>query len=668
MCAESVQQINELFDIQRHRVEKLRKIAQQQGDAEADALLRQAWLRLRQGPVRTLVMGVSSAGKSTLINALVQNIVVPEGNYTTSPIPVWIYSGKYSNQNPYTTIIEEQDGEFLKKTTSQYGHITKYCYNPSQAGAGAGQREFENTISAAINVDSGIVSESGITLIDTPGIEASQADNDKVQQALIDGCELLIVVAHNYQDQNVKEYLRDLLLAEDAPLGPLLDDSRVFMVLNTHGHYSAHAKLDAEHHIVDTFEGRFSNERLFVFNALDARLTSCGVYPYPSVMPDGFNMQDREQAEASMKQEESRLANAVHPEKMEPLREELVAEAEYLCSDPDEIDRIWNPIQEKIDAAVSLLKAPLEQQRKQVEDASYPAPPDLQKVLEKVDLHSREMQDLAAKVKQVLTAGTGFSEQHFPMHTLLKGLYRHESMNEDTLLTDLGTDASQFLEKQIKKPDGPVALAHVIERQLFKHRQQLLSLLESDRQNAEHKYWQDWFRTLQEQLRFVDASDSTSRQEALEKLNSSIEAAYRSARNAGVTALQESCCFCMTMADIWDLEQYLEKQKMRLHSGGVIRRTWNSFMFYANVSIDKLRTLLRDEIQKGTEAYMEGFRKSFWSSAEELYALFDDLLAQITAELDAQRSEIEEQIFQFQEHERKAALERIDHELKELDN
>ena len=74
--------------------EQLFPLAQEYRNKEAMEALRQAWLRVMQGPIRVLFLGVSSAGKSTLINAMTGRIVVPEGRHTTSPVPVWIHSSE----------------------------------------------------------------------------------------------------------------------------------------------------------------------------------------------------------------------------------------------------------------------------------------------------------------------------------------------------------------------------------------------------------------------------------------------------------------------------------------------------------------------------------------------------------------------------------------------
>ena len=94
-------ELQSFFSETRETIEKqLFPLAQKYGNREAMKALRQAWLRLLQGPVRVLFLGVSSAGKSTLINAIVGNVVVPEGRHTTSPVPVWIHSSESALKAP----------------------------------------------------------------------------------------------------------------------------------------------------------------------------------------------------------------------------------------------------------------------------------------------------------------------------------------------------------------------------------------------------------------------------------------------------------------------------------------------------------------------------------------------------------------------------------------
>ena len=82
----SLQDLLELFDLYRKQTDQLLQYAKQHNDEKAIAALLRVKHRLHQGPVRALVLGASSAGKSTLINALAGDIVTPEGEHTTSPI------------------------------------------------------------------------------------------------------------------------------------------------------------------------------------------------------------------------------------------------------------------------------------------------------------------------------------------------------------------------------------------------------------------------------------------------------------------------------------------------------------------------------------------------------------------------------------------------------
>lgn len=666
MRIESVQEFQKLFDSQRLRVKQLRKIAQQQGDSEADALLRQVWLRLRQGPVRALVMGVSSAGKSTLINALVRNIVVPEGSYITSPIPVWIYSDQYAGSNPYTTILQEENGEFVGKATGQYGHITKYCYNPKQAGEGSGQREFEKVISAAINVKSDVVSDTGITLIDTPGIGVSLTDNARVQQIIKDSCELLIVVFHNLQDENVKAYFRSLLLDEGASLDSLLDDSRVFMVLNSLCHYTAHAKMDAGFHIAEAFDGRVSEERLFVLNALHARLKSCGIYPYPALMPDGFNREDFNQAVKSEALEKQQLQRATHQGDLDLLREALAQEAEYLCTDPEEVFRIWNPIQEKIDAAVARLKTPLEEKRKLAEKMSYPVPPELQEKLEALNGLHQAIIDWDPIAQETLTSGLAYSKQHFPMDALMKNFRKHKTIDPDGLLTDNTAAAEQFLKQEFAEENGPSGLVLLIKTRLKNYKEPLLALLESDQENHERKYWQKKFRKLQEMLSTFCFDDSADGQRGMDGFQSSVAEAYEKAGAAGAQALQASHCFNIATEDQQNLLAYLKDMQSKIRAEGM-RGRWNRFWLHSNVKVDRLAPLLEKALREGATAYMSAFRESFWSNSEALYYQYHALLMQDKEVVARRMTAVREQISEVQETAKNAALAEIDKQLKELD-
>lgn len=60
------------------------------GDSNSTYMLRHLEPSLQQGLVRIAFVGVTSTGKSTAINALVGQLVLPENPSVSSPIPVWI--------------------------------------------------------------------------------------------------------------------------------------------------------------------------------------------------------------------------------------------------------------------------------------------------------------------------------------------------------------------------------------------------------------------------------------------------------------------------------------------------------------------------------------------------------------------------------------------------
>ena len=115
-------ELQSFFSETRETIEnQLFPLAQKYGSREAMKALRKAWLRLLQGPVRVLFLGVSSAGKSTLVNAMIGRIVVPEGRQTTSPVPVWIYSGESAQTSPHIQTIREGEAGNLPEQSNLGG-------------------------------------------------------------------------------------------------------------------------------------------------------------------------------------------------------------------------------------------------------------------------------------------------------------------------------------------------------------------------------------------------------------------------------------------------------------------------------------------------------------------------------------------------------------------
>lgn len=662
----NIKELKAHFSQQRDYVEKLREIAQKQGNMEADALLRDAWLRLKQGPIRALVLGVSSAGKSTLINALVGKIVVPEGKHTTSPIPVWTYCEKRAADVPYVQILKEKDGYFQTDNIASYGHIIEYCYTPAQAGQGTGQGKFNGVVAATVNVDSGLVGDTGITLVDTPGIGVSQGDNERVKEILKDSCELLIIVFMNLQQDDVKEYFRKLLVEEDAPLRSLLENNRVFMVLNNTHSSAIHAKLDAQKHIQDAFDGWYCEERLFTMNVNDARLTGCGVYPYPDLLPKGFVPEDWTWAKDTMELEKNRLKVAKSQNELERLCEALQDEVESLFEEPDEVKKILSPIQSKIDDALTLLRKPLEEKRKQIENTEYPVPPELEQKAALLQKRYEALKQYQLEIHEHLASGLDYSRGQFPLNELVKKLLSDEKLQEYHLLAHTQAEADAYLVRELPKPNGVENVAIKVMSRFKERRSVLEKLAGMGENNPEIQYWADAFAKMQEMLAQGELEKPLVSQEKSEAFQQAVLRAFANARSAGQQALSKSACFQLTQTEYESLKEYLKDKQERLNKGG-LTAGWNKFWLYPNVSVDKLQPLLEGVVRSGVVVYMSAFRESLWQHhMGKLLEEYQSLLRRSLAILKSMKYNAEEDVQKHRETVKAAKLEKVDAELEAM--
>lgn len=333
-------------------------LAQKYGNREAMKALRQTWLRLLQGPVRVLFLGVSSAGKSTLINAIVGNVVVPEGRHTTSPVPVWIHSSESALKAPDVRTVRDAGREKLPELNDLGGgiFIANYCYTPREAASNTAQEKYRGLIAATVDVLFQVGPNNGLTLIDAPGIKASVGDNLRVEDVLIQGCEMVVIVFHD-MTQSDEEYLRQLLVDDGGLLHPLLTSGRVFAVHNWVNHSGTEA--DAKAHIGKLFGAFLPPEHFYMINAFVNRQISAGLYNYVNFLQEGITGEEKQEAKKFYKIEEKKLEALKEKEEkeLEKLKKELKGSLtseqekelhEKICKKwRKDLERLWADLQER---------------------------------------------------------------------------------------------------------------------------------------------------------------------------------------------------------------------------------------------------------------------------------------------------------------------------------
>ena len=284
-------------------VASLADMTDMMGDANSTYVLKHLEPRLRQGLVRIAVVGVTSTGKSTAINALVGEMALPENPSVSSPIPVWL--GYHDEQSAQATIYQRED-DVLTCSSCDLGHFKrKYCYNIDDI-ANRDRTRYNAVEFGAINLNSPLLKE-GLTLIDTLGISASSVDSRKTIRVLENGVDAVVFFTKNINLNmaEVQFLYRHVLGCRnktdehkegDAAPKAAVNPENLLLVYNDW--YGMAGKTAFQESIRTLYRNsdlgldesqieQLVKENTFFINAFHGRLATLGVYPYSSCAPEG---------------------------------------------------------------------------------------------------------------------------------------------------------------------------------------------------------------------------------------------------------------------------------------------------------------------------------------------------------------------------------------------
>lgn len=251
------------------------------GSADSARELEQLRLRLRQGPVRLLVIGMSCSGKSTLVNTLAEDFVAPEGATATSCIPLWV-SGKPAETADGETefyMLFQKDGSLAEKPCNMVVALNQLCHAP-----GEGTEAPEGLAAVTVRTGRQFLRESGLTLIDTPGIGQQKMDDEWTERSASLGAEMLLI-AHGSSKKILEKEIQTLFPAGERDLG--LDMQRDLFLLGNDIFSTKQGVCLTLKELVAKWNSK-GEKRFYWMNILEQR-RRMGHYRYSKWYPVGAN-------------------------------------------------------------------------------------------------------------------------------------------------------------------------------------------------------------------------------------------------------------------------------------------------------------------------------------------------------------------------------------------
>lgn len=267
---------------------------------------------LKMGFLHIGITGQTCCGKSTSVNAMCKDVVVPENPMTATPVPVYIKYPK--DKNDVANVIIEHVDESPATTLSRDDFLRKYCYNTEDMkGNNPARQRFNNDRYAVVCTDSELLNKN-IVLLDTLGSCATEMDNLRTRAAIAGKVDLMIymVGSSNLLSTDV-EFIQCNLLGyhpNDKSIkarvqSPVVDTDHLIILCNDKSGVSKEGLIESISRIFDSVDCKltaeqkkaFCDNNVFIANALAGRIDSYGLFDYVKYTPEGSNEKYVEDAE-----------------------------------------------------------------------------------------------------------------------------------------------------------------------------------------------------------------------------------------------------------------------------------------------------------------------------------------------------------------------------------
>lgn len=285
---------------------------------------------LKLGLLHMAFVGQTSCGKSTAVNGISKQILLPENPMTCTPVPTYITKANTEDELQGVTIVPEEEKKESKELTRKE-FITKYCYNEKDQGDDPGRLRFQGDRYAVVH-SKGELFKKGVVLLDTLGSGATESDNIKTTAILKGNVDFVIYVIGDIVKTEDIAFLQCFLLGytpKDAEVKkmnysvgePVVTPDRLIILGNDKSGILRGGFIESIKRIFKSDDCKmseaeivkFCEKNVWIANALYGRLKEAGFFDYVENAPVGSSDQYLEDV-CRLNRKQKRLMKSIKDE------------------------------------------------------------------------------------------------------------------------------------------------------------------------------------------------------------------------------------------------------------------------------------------------------------------------------------------------------------------